>query len=506
MGIIRQFFGVTEEKASQIASLSYAVRFRVIVAFLGTFLFVLSALSLIPIAVSLGAGEYSISLRYGLVVAGTLAVGLVMSHVGEIDQLQYNESIILSALMFLIAPLVMTYPMSAAGMPFIDTLFEAVSAATTTGLSTAPTMEGKPTTFLFSRAWMQWYGGLGIVFVSLALVVSPGLSAKRLSDADDAQQDLIGSTRAHVRWVLAVYLILTVVGIVAVWFASSQGFFNSVLYTFSAVSTGGFSPHDTSLAALDGRLSVTVITLVALGGAVSLVTYRRIYREGVHTLRGDRQLQVLLILCLVSVGALYVTVAAKGSLGAEEGLWHSFIMGLSAQSTTGFASLSLETFSPSSELVMIVSMMVGGCIGSTAGGLKIFRFMIAMRLVFFPIVRTAMPKDAVVKPRFGEHPLSDREFKNAVTIILLFVGVVMVSWFMFLLYGHPPMDSLFEVVSATGTVGLSSGLTGPELSPVLKLVLCADMLMGRLEIIAWLVFLYPRTWFGNRRAIDHHQP
>jgi trk system potassium uptake protein TrkH len=90
--------------------------------------------------------------------------------------------------------------------------------------------------------------------------------------------------------------------------------------------------------------------------------------------------------------------------------------------------------------------------------------------------------------------------QDALLIILLFIGVVFFSWLLFLIYGYAPLDALFEVVSATGTVGLSCGITGPSLPSSLKLTLCADMLLGRLEFVAWMVFFYYRTWFGRKRG------
>ena len=498
--MVLRLFGVTEEKTSQIASLSYAVRFRVLVGYLGRFLLLLAALSTAPALVSVGAAEFSLTARYGVVIALLCATGGLMIWHGRPASLQLNESMVLSALVFVVTPLVMSYPMSAAGLSFIDALFEAVSAATTTGLSTAATMEGKPTTFLFSRAWMQWYGGLGIVFVSLALVISPGLSAKRLAGGDDQDEDLIGSTRAHARWVLLVYGLLTILGIVAVWGLGSLDLFDATVYIFSAVSTGGFSPHDASLAALPDRTTPLLITAFALAGSLSMVFYRRLYREHPRTLLEDRQAQVLLVLCLLLAGGLFLVAAEELAPTVGGRLWHSVLTSVSAQSTTGFASLSIEQFPAAATLLIIGAMLVGGCIGSTAGGIKIFRLIITLRLVLYMVIRTAMPRDAVVHPRLGDRQLESSDIQNAVTIVLLFVGVIAVSWFVFLLWGHDPLASLFEVVSATGTVGLSAGLTGPDLSPVLKAVLCVDMLMGRLEILAWIVLLYPRTWMGTRRS------
>jgi len=109
-----------------------------------------------------------------------------------------------------------------------------------------------------------------------------------------------------------------------------------------------------------------------------------------------------------------------------------------------------------------------------------------------------MPRQAVAEASLGRRRLETDEIQNALSIVFFFLIFLGISWLIFIGMGHNPLDSLFEVVSAIGTVGLSSGISAPDLHPVLKGVLCADMLLGRLEIIAWIVLFYPRTWIGRR--------
>jgi trk system potassium uptake protein TrkH len=109
-----------------------------------------------------------------------------------------------------------------------------------------------------------------------------------------------------------------------------------------------------------------------------------------------------------------------------------------------------------------------------------------------------LPKHAVIEPRLAGRRLQDEEIHAALLLIVLFVTVVALSWLPFVAMGYSPLDSLFEVASAIGTAGLSVGLTSETLPALLKGILCVDMLMGRLEIIAWFVMLYPGTWFGRR--------
>jgi len=124
--------------------------------------------------------------------------------------------------------------------------------------------------------------------------------------------------------------------------------------------------------------------------------------------------------------------------------------------------------------------------------------LILLRLLHLMIRRAGMPSHAVVEPYLAGHKLESDDIERALQLILLFIGIMVLSWLPFVFMGYDPLDALFEVASACGTVGLSSGITRPELEPFLKSVLCFDMLAGRLEIVALLVVLYPRNWIGRR--------
>jgi trk system potassium uptake protein TrkH len=190
--------------AKQATELRYAVRYRVVCKYFGQLCLVLAALTLVPLAMSVIFGDRIITLRYGIMIGGFAALGAGLARLRAPSRVQANEGMVLVALMFFFTPLVMSYPMMASGLSFPDAFFEAVSGVTTTGLSTKATLVGVPETFLFARAWMQWYGGLGIMVFSLALVMQPGLVAKGLTVTDTETDDLVGGTRAHARRILKV--------------------------------------------------------------------------------------------------------------------------------------------------------------------------------------------------------------------------------------------------------------------------------------------------------------
>ncbi len=482
--------------AKQATELRYAVRFRVVFKYFGQLCLVLAALSLVPLVMSLIFGDTPISLRYGMVIGGLAASGFGLARLRAPSRVQANEGMVLVALMFLFTPLVMSYPMMGSGLGFLDALFEAISGVTTTGLSTKATLVGAPQTFLFARAWMQWYGGLGIVVLSLALVMQPGLVAKGLAVTEAETDDLVGGTRAYAQRALKVYGVLTALGIIGS-LAVGIGFFDAVLYTFAAVSTGGFAPHDGSLATFGWPAQVW-ITLLCLAGAIPLAFYYRMLKMKRRVAVDFLQLRAVVIASLVVSLAVGAAMRLSTGMAWPQILHHAPLLSLSAQTTAGFSSMPCSQLDAGSKLVLIFSMLVGGGAGSTAGGFKLLRLLIAASVFRLILLRTCLPKHAVIEPRLAGRRLLDDEIQAAILLIVLFVAVVALSWLPFVAMGYSPLDSLFEVVSATGTAGLSVGLTSAALPALLKGILCVDMLMGRLEIVAWLVMLYPGTWFGRR--------
>jgi trk/ktr system potassium uptake protein len=482
--------------ARQANELRYAVRPRVVLKYSGQLCLAFAVLTLIPLGVSIAFGDGTAAARYALVIATLSAAGAALAPREAPPDVQINEGVVVVGVMFLAAPLAIAYPLMSGGMSFSDALFEAVSAITTTGLSTRASLVHASPAFLFGRAWMQWVGGLGFVVLSLALVVRPGLVAKGLAATEAYEEDLVGGTRAHARRVLAVYLWLTGIGIVGAWLAGIDPF-DALLYVFSGVSTGGFAPTDGSLATLAWPAQVW-ISLLCLAGAIPLTLYYRVFREKKFMAVDLLQLLAVIAAALVTTVLLAATMRLVEGLPWAKVLHHAPLLALSAQSTAGFSTLDPARLDADSKLVLIFSMLLGGGIGSTAGGFKVLRLLVALSVLRLIVLRACLPRHAVIEPRLAGRRLEADEIQEALLLVLLFAAVVALSWLPFLMMGYHPIDALFEVVSATGTVGLSAGVTSAGLPPGLKGVLCADMLLGRLEILAWLIVLYPGTWIGRR--------
>jgi trk system potassium uptake protein len=208
----------------------------------------------------------------------------------------------------------------------------------------------------------------------------------------------------------------------------------------------------------------------------------------------------VLAVVLLSI-VLFLSLHFGSGMKLEDAAGHALFLAISSQSTTGFATFDINTIDNSAKLSLIISMFIGGGVGSTAGGIKLVRFLILLRLILSVVHRTTMPPHSVHYTKMGGKVLESAEIQRVLILVMLFIGVVIISWFAFLMYGYDPMNALFEVVSASATVGLSTGITSASMPVLLKLVLCADMLLGRLEIIAMLVLLYPPNWIGKRKEL-----
>ena len=485
----------------RITVLTYAVRGRVVLKYCGQLAFMLALLTLPPLVFALLDAEWGAAQRYALVCAGLFLAAYTLARLPAPAHIQDNEALTITAMAFLLTPALMSWPLMAAGIPVTDALFEAISGVTTTGLSTLGGIEHRPASFLFARAWMQWYGGLGIVVLSIALLMGHRAATRRLADPAESGESLVATARTHARHSLIVYVCLTLLGLAVVWPLAGDGF-DALLLVLAAVSTGGFSAFDTSLAGL-GSMAAVAVMAVSFLGAVSLPLYWRMVHAGpaagFRTVLGDVELRALLAGCLLTGGLL---TWLAWDHGAATPWYHGLMMGISSQTTTGFSTQPVADMDSASKLVMSVAMLTGGSVGSSAGGFKLLRLLILLRMLQLSLRRLAMPPHAVAQPYLAGHELDNDDIQRSLQLILLFIGVTVLSWLAFVVTGYDPLDALFEVASACGTVGLSSGITRPGLEPVLKGVLCFDMLAGRLEIIALLLVLYPHNWIGRRVRVQ----
>jgi trk system potassium uptake protein TrkH len=444
---------------------------------------------LVPLGVSLLAGEYVFSLILAGLAAAAFGLGTIGRRAGDF-RIESKEALIvvgLSYLAFFLFGAVVYLPAAS----FWNGLFEAVSGFTTTGLSVLK-VESLPRTAVFFRSYSQWVGGVGIVILSLIFFRLPGRDARRLLGPEFHTQSLLGTIRQTARKVLAIYLALTALGFLAFALAG-MGWFDALVHIMSTVSTGGFSSHSQSVGFFPGAaIPAVMVVFMALGG-IGFPVYYRLVRRGPAAFFRDAQLLVLLGLGL-GAALLFILVETGPGRPVLTGLFQSF----SALTTTGFTTVGYPRWPSLVKGLSVVLMCLGGSSFSTAGGFKLIRVIILAKLMGWFMAKRTLPEAATVPITVEGTPVSEADLKTVFSLLVFGLVILVLSSTAFMLAGFAPLDSVFESTSALGTVGLSSGITSPGLPAGLKLVLMFDMWAGRLEILSVLVIFFPPVWAARR--------
>ncbi|MFC1579125.1 TrkH family potassium uptake protein [Pseudomonadota bacterium] len=473
-------------------AMMFAVRPGVLLRLLFDMYGILALLTLVPLLVA--AFTNSVATNAYLLVVSLLSAFWLMGRIlPAADNVQRNEALAMVAALFITASLLFSIPVMAYGVAFLDAWFEAVSGVTTTGLSTLNVTD-MPAAQLFGRGWMQWMGGVGVVVLALALFLRPGQTASQLGFSDSEKDDLVGGTRAHAKRVVLIYVLLTTLGIAALYLAGAS-LLDSVVHSMTAVSTGGFANYVDSLGSVTAS-QLTIVNILCVAGAISFHVYYRSLLATRGQFTGDNQLYALLAMILLVSSAVWL-LSNVTSLD----LRFSDILTLvvSSQTTAGFSPIAIAGLPGWLLLMLCLCMAIGGGIGSTSGGVKLGRFIVMLRVARLALIRSALSKNVQVARYAHGSRIDTDEMEDVLALLTWFIIALFTSWLVFLVYGYPPAESLFEVTSALATAGLSTGITNEGLPAVLKFVLCCNMLLGRVEILAILILLSPHSWIGKRR-------
>lgn len=402
---------------------------------------------------------------------------------------------------------------------FVDCYFESMSGLTTTGasvLGVAPSdIESIPQSLLLWRGLTQWLGGIGIVVLFVAVLPSFGVGGKKLYrvEAGSSKAGLQPQIRETARMLLAIYLGLTAAQTFLL-FVAGMTLSEALNHAFTTLATGGFSPRNASLGAYrdEPAVSVIVVAFMILGGANFALYYQLLRGKGLRVL-GDLELRLYLI-CL-ALGALVVFLSMRhqvialtsgATVGPSSGvaLGEAIFTTVSIQTTTGYVTSDFNRWPWLAQAVLVVLMVVGGCSGSTAGGVKVIRLWVAFRVMLSEIERVFRPH--VIRPvKVAGATLSDEVKLGTMAYVLGFVVLLFAgSAAVMLLEDSAGSGCSFTAAFGSSVATLCTigpGLAGVGatenfgwLSAGSKLVLSLLMVLGRLEIFAIIVLFSPRFW------------
>jgi trk system potassium uptake protein TrkH len=469
--------------------------------YFGYFLMALGVILLPPAAFAVLVHENHSAVVFAGVAGLILCAGFILFKLLPGTELRLKEAIVLTAIFFPLSSVINAVPVHfITGVTYTDALFECVAGITTTGLSVMPTVSDP--VFLFFRSWLQWIGGLGIIIVVLLIFLKPGTSAFLLYETQNSTEIVKPGVIATAMMFGKVYFAITFLAFGLFW-AGGMVPFDALCHALSAVSTGGFSTKTGSIADFSGVVIPVAMCVIMIMGGTNFSIFFELFQNP-KKFFGDVQLRYFTLFAIA--GILLMVFSLSQTVPVIDAVPVAVFQVISALTTSGFSSIPVGGLPETSRAVLIVLMGIGGSLGSTSGGLKIFRLILIVQIIRVILMRIFLPREVVVPLKVGERVMEHDEVYQHISYIFLYGIVLFVSCFIFLIYGHGMSNSLFEVTSALGGVGLSTGLTSPALPLVLKGVLAVDMLLGRLEIIPFLILLNPMTWWKHRSGKSETLP
>lgn len=382
-----------------------------------------------------------------------------------------------------------------------EAVFESVSGLTTTGATVIVGLDHLPRSILFYRQQLQWMGGMGIIVLAVAILPMLGVGGMQLYRAEtpgpvkDTKLTPRITETAKTLWY--IYLGLTVACALAYW-AAGMTPFDAVAHSFSTVAIGGFSTHDASMGYFQSPLIEAVAVVFMLLAGANFGLHFMAWRSlSLRPYSADAEFKTYLLVlssvAVVTVGFLYVT-AHFSDIGTA--VHHGVFQTVSIGTTTGFTTSDYHHWPGFLPVLLLFLSFIGGCAGSTGGGIKVIRFLLLYKQGVREIKRLVHP-NAQIAVKIGRTPLSERVIEAVWGFFAAYVAVFVVMLLLMMASGLDQVTAFSAVAATLNNLGPGLGEVGYNyagLNDFAKWVLCMAMILGRLEIFTLLILFTPTFW------------
>ena len=485
---------------------------RMIGFVLGRILLVEAGLLTLPLAVALLYREPA--MPWLIPMAALVVCGALLSfRKPERTALYAKDGFAAVALVWLLMSAFGALPFVLSGdiLHYVDAFFETVSGFTTTGASILPAVEPLSRGSLFWRSFTHWVGGMGVlVFVMAILPMSDGhtMHILRAEMPGPTAGKLVSRMSDTAKILYGIYFVMTAVMILLL-VLGGMDLFDACIHAFGTAGTGGFSSRNASVGAYNSAYIdiVTGIGMLAFGVNFNLYFFLlvRRFRE---VLRSE-ELWVYLGIVAASTAAIAANILSLyDSVGTA--LRHTFFQVSSVITTTGYATVDFGQWPVFSKTVLVLLMFVGGCAGSTAGGLKVTRIVTLAKAAVMDMRKMLHP-NAVINVRMEGRALPEKQVRGVQAYLSIYILILCGSWLLLSLAGFDELTTFTSVVTCINNVGPGLNMVGPTgnfsfFAPWAKLLLSFDMLAGRLELFPMLLLFAPSIWRGShvrRSTLEH---
>ncbi|PLW82019.1 potassium transporter [Kineobactrum sediminis] len=455
----------------------------------------------IAVALFYGDGQWSIFL---ISMLASIAAGLVLwlPNFRQQQELSIRDGFLVVTLFWVILGIV-------GALPFVlglhlsvgDAVFESISGFTTTGATVIVGLDSLPVSILYHRQQIQWLGGMGIIVLAIAILPLLGVGGMQLYRAEASgvakHEKMTPRIAQTARMLWLIYLALTAGCAVCYWLAGMTPF-DAICHAYTTVATGGFSTHDASIGFYNSPLIEGIAIVFMLAGGINFAIHFLAWRRlSLRPYTTDPEAKAY---GLIFAGATVIVGLSLFLAGAYEGFSESFRQSAfqvaSILTSTGFGTATFADWPLHIPLVLVIVSFIGGCAGSTAGGIKVLRIMLLARLGLRQLFLLAHPR-AVSVVKLGRRPVSEDVLFSIWGFYVLYIVTA-------LLLTVAMMAAGLDLESAFGAVVATINLLGPGLgevagnfatvSPTVKWLGVVGMLVGRLEVFTLLILFLPAYW------------
>lgn len=481
---------------------------KITLKYLGYLMAIEGAFMMPALLIALFGGEQSSALGFAVTIGVLEVLGIPLMFLRAENQTLYaKDGFFIVALSWIVLSLFGAMPFTISGaIPcWIDAFFETVSGFTTTGASILTEVESLPRSILYWRSFTHWLGGMGVLVFILAIIpksAGSGVSLHilRAESTGPAVGKLVPKMRNTARILYAIYIAMTVLELVFL-LLGGMPLFDALALSFGTAGTGGFAVTNNSIAAYDSYYLQGVITVFTLLFSINFNMYYLLLTREFRAIYKDTELRVYLGIVAAATLAIAVNIYQTGQALCGtffSAFHHSAFQVVTIISTTGFSTVDSNQWPTFSKMILMMLMFTGACAGSTGGGMKISRIIILMKSVMTEIKKLIHPS-SIKLVRVSGKVISPDVVHSVNGYLVAYAAILALSTLLLSFENFNFETTISAVIACFNNIGPGFDMVGAAgnysaFTNFGKFVLCADMLLGRLEIFPMLLLFSPSLW------------
>ena len=442
--------------------------------------------------------SYAVPILLYLIVGGSL----VITNRNVELKITIKEAFLITVLSWILLGILCAVPFmyTEANLSVIDAFFESMSGITTTGATILNNLDELPKGILLWRALLQWLGGIGIVIIALVILPFLRIGGMQLFhlEGDDPYDKFLPKISSVVSKIVVIYSILTAL-LFILYYLNHMTLFDALAHSMTTISTGGFSTHDDSFAFFQSSRILFIAIIFMILGSFPFLILAQTTLTNISLITKDNQIRVFLIILIFAIALIYYFARPYVDGNVFQQLTTISFNTISIISGTGYVSSNFENWGNYASVLFLLLMFIGGCAGSTTGGLKIFRFQILFKYVSLHLKRMLKPH-IVLNARFNGKKVPESTYESVMTFFFIYIITFAFSALFLSFSGLDFLTCISAAASAISNVGPGLGeIIGPEgnyssLNDYSKLILILTMFLGRLEMLTIFILLLPSFW------------